>query len=338
MRFRPFRLGLTVRFEAGWLAWGRNNFSRATAKEFMLPQPRHPPFRSSSPRRSICRGFTLIELLVVICTVGVLVALLLPGIQRVRESARRTTCASNLHQIGLGLNNYVSRNRSFPTGCVDCQWWNPERKQHSWITSVLLDLENEHLVADYKMQSPYNSEANRLVAAHVLLVFLCPSTETTNRKGLTTGDVNGNGNWDPGDDLAYTDYGGIYGIEGPPYEPPQGSKHFVADHAIGVMVHEIPTTLRAIRDGLSATALVGECTGRGGGLTEQSEWANGQNVFAQYYTNPINTTQNNELWSDHPGGGNLLFCDGHVKFFTEETDQSALNGVLTRAGRDHVSL
>jgi prepilin-type processing-associated H-X9-DG protein len=43
------------------------------------------------------------------------------------------------------------------------------------------------------------------------------------------------------------------------------------------------------------------------------------------------------LWSDHPGGVQLLFCDGHVSFFSEEVEQSALNAVLTRSGRDHVS-
>ena len=304
----------------------------------MLHQRRsHQQHMHTSRRAGSHHGFTLVELLVVIATIGILLALLLPGIQAVRESARRTSCASNLRQIGLGICSYVSRKRSFPVGCVDCQWWNAERKQHSWITAILADLENEHLLTLYDRESPYNSEANLFAAGQVLPLLLCPSTTTTKRVGLTTGDRNANGEWDAGDGLAYTDYGGIYGIEGPPYQAPPGSKHYVADHAIGVMVHEIPTTVRAIRDGLSATAIVGECTGRGGGSSEQSEWANGQNIFAQYYTNPINTIQGNELWSDHPGGVQLLFCDGHISFFSEEVQQSALNAVLTRSGRDHVS-
>ena len=282
-------------------------------------------------------GFTLVELLVVIATIGVLVALLLPALSSVMEAARRTNCSSHLHQIGLALNGYQTRKNAFPTGCEDCAWWDAERKQHSWITAILADLDHPELQDAYDMGQSYNSEINQSVAGQILPVLLCPSTHTTGRKGLTTGDKNDNGQWDPGDDLAYTDYGGIYGIEGPPYQAPEGSEHNLADHALGVMVHETPTSVRMIQDGLSHTALVGECTGRGGGSSEQSEWANGQNVFAKYYQTPINTNQNNELWSDHPGGVQLLFCDGHVVFITEEISQQVVNAMLTRSGKDRAT-
>ena len=62
------------------------------------------------------RGFTLVELLVVIAIIGVLVSLLLPAIQAVRESARRSQCLNNLSQIGIGCHNFQSAKGSFPTG------------------------------------------------------------------------------------------------------------------------------------------------------------------------------------------------------------------------------
>jgi prepilin-type processing-associated H-X9-DG protein len=278
---------------------------------------------SFPPSRRV--GMTLVELLVVVAVLAALVALLLPAVQSAREAARRTSCMNNLRGIGCAIYGYESARRTFPVGCLGCLAGSP-RRQIAWNAFILAFAEEPGAAAAFDFAFPFRSEQNRVAAGHVVPLFLCPSTSRTKRTGLTTGDRNRNGCWDTGDGLAYTDYGGMYGVAFP-------GMNSRPEHA-GVMRYERAIKATQVTDGLTRTALVAECTGRD--ASTNSEWANGQNIFDQWHANPINRSQDNEIWSDHPGMAGMVFADCHVEFIDESIDQSVLVALLTRAGGEAI--
>jgi prepilin-type processing-associated H-X9-DG protein len=170
-------------------------------------------------------------------------------------------------------------------------------------------------------------------------MFLCPSTPDTelhSNKPAFAG-------------AAFTDYGGIYGVEGMGRNVEQGNSsgsdvstgnpdpqptQTLRDESLGVMIYEVPVAANEVTDGLSNTTVVGEFEFRRlQAVDEWAEWVNGLNIFAQEQSTPINGKGlGNETGSPHPGGAALVFCDAHVKFVAETIEQSVLNAMLTKAG------
>jgi prepilin-type N-terminal cleavage/methylation domain-containing protein len=128
----------------------------------------------SAPRRY--GGFTLIELLVVMAIIGVLVALLLPAVQKIRESANNTKCKNNLRQIGLGLFHYQTNFRKFPDGSHCTK---NDNCFQDWAISILPFIEQDNLYRefDFKQYQVAGLNENQTPAALAQLVktFVCPT-------------------------------------------------------------------------------------------------------------------------------------------------------------------
>ena len=269
-------------------------------------------FRPCAAQGFARRGFTLVELLVVIAIIGLLVALLLPAVQAAREAARRSQCASNLHQIGIALATYHDAGRSYPPGCTD-----RGTRQLAWSLYLLPFLEEQNVRSLFDASFSFDSAENQPAASREIAVYICPSTNrlTADRQGSFTSSaaVAGPTTW-----RACTDYGGMFGAG------------LVAPTGNGVMIYQRGITRREISDGLSRTIIVAEDTGRGRVLN--GGWADGENILDS--TVGVNRMQDNEIWSDHPGGAQVLMCDASVRFLEDSILPAVLATLCTRAKED----
>jgi prepilin-type N-terminal cleavage/methylation domain-containing protein len=266
------------------------------------------------------RGFTLVELLVVVAIVGTLVALLLPAIQAARESSRRAQCENNLRQIGIALALHANARGDFPVGCVR----DVASEYTSWNAGVLPYLEELRLAEAYDFTQPAYYPNNKKVGAVSLAVFLCPST-TEAETHSTTGTWRG---------AAFSDYGGIYGVEGASrnVDPADSNSTLqtLRNDSLGVMLYDEAVAPKHIVDGLSKTVCVAEFSLR---RRPDNVWINGANIFAQEESTPINGVGlAKEIGSPHSGGALLTYCDAHVEFVSGTVEQHALNAMLTKSG------
>lgn len=130
--------------------------------------------------RNVCStaGFTLIELLVVIAIIAILISLLLPAVQKVREAAARSKCQNNLKQCGLAIANYEVQNGLYPTGAESGSGAS-YKKQRTWVVDSLPFLEQSTLLGQWDYNKKFWDTENRPVSTTRLKVLECPATPDT---------------------------------------------------------------------------------------------------------------------------------------------------------------
>lgn len=301
------------------------------------------------------QGFTLVELLTVIAIIGVLVALLLPAIQAARESSRRTQCANNLKQLGLGLLNFESANKKFPAGQ---RFSGPPKDPASfpiaWSTLILSHIDQQVVAEQLDMKVPFTDPKNLPAASTVISIYLCPSTADVEEHRTSDAHLY---NLAPmaGDGLACLDY---LGISGPDKDAknPISKEYYGRQRGILIGTKGLPNEEKlqdppAIKasdvvDGLSNTAWLTECTGRGAGVKDDvldsthGAWASGNNVT--HVDKQINQGSPPKVWyeerihCDHPGGAHFAMCDGSVHFMVDETSEKVIRSLCSRDGEEPI--
>ncbi len=117
----------------------------------------------------------MVELLVVIAIIGILIGMLLPAVQSVREAARRTQCMNNIRQLSLAALNYESAHMHFPSGVMDDDDNLRDALRVGWV-DMLPHLEQESLYQQYDLNSDWKSTNNVALLEIAVPIFRCPSS------------------------------------------------------------------------------------------------------------------------------------------------------------------
>src|SRR5262249_41571311 len=131
------------------------------------------------PRRRA--GFTLIELLVVIAIIAILIGLLLPAVQKVRDAAARSQCQNNLKQIALGLHNYHDAHKKFPYGGITNGPCCGVQSGPTWTVFILPYIEQDNLYKQYDFTVTNENNKNLFVRTQFVPTYNCPADLNINK-------------------------------------------------------------------------------------------------------------------------------------------------------------
>jgi prepilin-type N-terminal cleavage/methylation domain-containing protein len=300
------------------------------------------------------RGFTLVELLVVIAIIGILIGMLLPAVQQVREAARRIQCANNVRQVGLALMNYESAHMHLPSGWTTVSDFQPlEEPGWGWSAELLPFVEQNNIFKQIDLNVSIDAAAHHDVIQLRIPVYMCPSDpaeEVQNMDVHLEDDDHDDDDHDHmlayihGDDeddhsheelfASRSNYSGMFGSGSLDDFPGRGNGAFFANS-------ELP--LAEFRDGLSNTIIVAERTNEHGpiswiGMVPELEEAAARIVGAADHPLSDDHGHLEDFGSNHPGGINVVLGDGSTHFINEDISFNVYQNLATRAGGEFVTI
>lgn len=268
------------------------------------------------------RGLSLAEVLVIVVIIAVVVAMLIPAVRRVRYSASRMQCSSNMKQLIIGVHNYEDSGRPvaepttippdaptakrFPPGCIGTGDTPDDRL--SWMVAVLPYLDQEWLYRRFDLQMGYASNLTAAQTGYGSLPFHCPEANQ------------------PLSD-ATTHYVAMAGIGADAAARPAGAD------GLGFMGYDRATTAAAIRDGTSITIALMETRSALG------PWARGgTSTVRGFDPADVPWCGDGRPFGGHHGGTQVAFADGSVRFIRAAIEPKPLAAAITIAGGEKFDL
>jgi prepilin-type N-terminal cleavage/methylation domain-containing protein len=299
----------------------------------------HPPIRR--------RAFTLIELLVVIAIIAILIALLVPAVQRVREAAARTQCLNNLKQIGLAIHGYHDSYKGLPSG-------SKVSNLLSWHVYILPYIDQQPAFNGFNFAQPYSNAANLNQGLLHVPPYLCPAYN----EFIYT--EYGPGEW-AGGQITYTTH--YYANAGPKgNNPVTGTPYTMLSTLVpgsytqgdvamdGVMSMDTHIKLVEITDGTSNTLMVGESSWPASNnyrIWTRGSYSQWESTAMRNVANAISSTAYNgssnfddvSFGSIHPGkGAHFVFADGTGRYLQSTINFGVYLSLASRNGGEAVSL